>query len=230
MQDLINKLKEKVKTNKDHVSPDGNQETDRKQREKTAQQWMPIIDIENSIAYRRDKALVGMIRIQPQNLDLLSDNEKRRKIEALSEGFNGETQGFQIFCIGRPVDLNDYLEWLNDKAKALQDYTRKMILKGYIKQASEMASRGDTTERRFYIILTKKSGYKASSELLQRLNEFLSKLQQAELEASICDDDEILDVYSLFSSMEQASFERTINEYALPPVLDIKGDLIKDGQ
>src|SRR5690554_2918145 len=128
-----------LKGKKEAVSQE---EVIKQRREKTAQQWIPIADIDKNIIYRKDNLLVGILRIQPENLELLSDNEKRRKVEALAEGFNGETEGFQIFCIGRPVDLNNYLQWLQDKAKEEQDFTRKMVLKGYIHQASQMASSG----------------------------------------------------------------------------------------
>ena len=52
---------------------------------KTAQQWMPIIDINGNIVYRKDGYIFGAIRVQPENLNLLSDSEKRRKVESLAK-------------------------------------------------------------------------------------------------------------------------------------------------
>ena len=163
-----------------------------------------------------------MLRVQPENIDLFSDNEKRRKVEALAEQLNGETEGLQIFCIGRPVDLNNYLEWLQEKAKMEQDFTRKMVLKGYIQQASNMAASGETTERRFYIIITKKVvNNKSEEELMSRINELQTKLSTAELVSSVCRDDELMDVYSLFANPVQASFERTEIQMTLPSLLEV---------
>lgn len=195
------------------------EEIAQQRKEKTAQQWIPIADIDNCITYRKDNIMIGMIRVQPENLELLSDKEKRRKVESLAEELNGITEGLQIFCIGRPVDLNSYLEWLQDKAKMEQDFTRKMVLKGYIKQASQMASSGETTERRFYIIITKPVGNKGEEELINKLNELQGKFYQAELTTEICKEDEILDVYSLFANPVQASFERAEMEFDLPSIL-----------
>lgn len=189
-------------------------------REKTAQQWIPIADIDNGIVYRKDNILVGLLRIQPENLELLSDNEQRRKIEPLANGINGENEGFQIFCIGRPVDLNNYLEWMQDKAKLEQDFTRKMVLKGYIQQASQMASSGETTERRFYLIITKPAANKAELELLTRLKDFQIKFTQADLTTHLCTEDEIMDVLSLFANPVQAAYERTELRYDFPPILE----------
>lgn len=194
--------------------------TIQQKREMTAQQWIPVADIDKGIVYRKDNTLVGFLRIQPENLELLSDNEKRRKIEPLANCINGETEGFQIFCIGRPVDLNNYLEWLQEKAKLEQDFTRKMILKGYIQQASQMASSGETTERRFYLIITKPADNKAELELLTRLKDFQVKLSQADLTTDICTEDEIMDVLSLFANPVQAAYERTEFKYDLPPIVE----------
>lgn len=189
-------------------------------RQETAQQWIPIADIDKNIIYRKDNLLLGILRVQPENLDLLSDNEKRRKIESLTEGFNGETEGFQIFCIGRPVDLNNYLEWLQEKAIMEQDFTRKRVLRGYIQKASQIASSGEMMERRFYIIITKKLDGRAEEELITRLEELQSKLSLAELTSHICSDDELLDVFSLFVNPIQAAFETTEIEYTLGTILD----------
>ena len=178
-------------------------------REKTAQQWIPIADIDGPMAIRKDDVLVKMIKITPENLDLYSEKEKRRKIEALAEGLNGETEGFKFFCIGRPVDLNNYLTWLQEKAKQESDFVRRNLLKGFMHQASQMASSGETMERRFYLILTKPNGNKALMELNSRVEEFKEKFADAELEAEICDDDEVMDVLDLFANPNQAGIEKT---------------------
>lgn len=207
----------KAKNKKQELSPE---EVTQQRREKTAQQWIPIADIEGNIVYRKDNYIMAMLRVQPENIDLLSDNEKRRKVDSLAEGFNGEKEAFQIFCVGRPVDLNNYLEALQEKAKMEQDFTRKMVLKGYIQQASQMASSGETVERRFYIIISKKvEDSKSEDELINRINELQIKLNQAELTCDICNEDEIMDVFCLFASPVQAAFERTEVEFDLPPVL-----------
>lgn len=183
-------------------------------KQKTAQQWMPVADIKNSLIYRKDNTLIGMFRVEPLNLELLSDNEKRRIIEALAEGLNGETESFQIFCIGRPVDLNSYLDWLQEKAKHESDYTRKNILKGFIQQAFETARSGEVIERRFYTIITKKyDNDKSEKELLTRLTDLQSKFLQAELKTKICNEDELMDVLSLFVNPIEMAFEQVALSY-----------------
>jgi len=197
------------------------EELKQQQRVRTAQQWLPITDINRGIAYRRDGYLVGMLRVQPLNLELLSEAEKKRKIDALAEELNGETEELQIFCIGRPVDLNAYIDWLQDKAKMEQDFTRKRILKNFIQHASRVATSGEIIERRLYVIATKKAGNRAEQDLISRLQDLKTKLFSAELAAEICDDDEIMDVFSLFANPSYASVEKATTDIYLPSQLDI---------
>lgn len=202
---------------KENISPE---ELQKQIRERTANQWIPISDIENNIVYRKDGHILGMLRVQPLNIDLLSDRERRNKVNALTEELNGEREPIQIFCIGRPVDLNNYLEWLQDKSKHENDYTRKRLLKAFLKEASYKASSGDTIERRFYIIVSKEYSNKAEEELMNRLYELKRKISAAGLISEICNEDELMDVFSLFSHPIQASFERATMEMLLPPVLE----------
>lgn len=191
----------------------------------TAQQWMPVADIDNSIVYRKDGNLLSMLRVQPINLELLSDNENRQLASAFCEALNGEKEALQIFCIGRPVDLNSYLDWLQDKAKREINFTKKTLLKKYIRHASMTASSGETMERRFYIIATAKySANKSTEDLLLRLKELQNKLSKANLISSICSDDEILDVLSLFAHPVQAAYERVEFKYDLPPRISVQED------
>lgn len=190
-------------------------------KQKTAQQWMPVADIKNSLIYRKDNILVGMFRVEPLNLELLSDNEKRRIVDTLAEGLNGETESFQIFCIGRPVDLNNYLDWLQEKAKNESDYTRKNVLKGFIQQAFETARSGEVIERRFYLIVTKKySNEKSEKELLTRLTDLQSKFLQAGLKTKVCNEDELMDVLSLFANPIEMAFEQVALTYNDTTILE----------
>ena len=127
---------------------------------------------------------------------------------------------FKYFVLVVQWISDNYLDWLQDKAKMEQDFTRKMVLKGYILQASQMASSGETTERRFYIIITKQVGVKAEEELLNRLNDLQVKFGQAELKSDICREDELMDVFALFANPIQASFERTELKMSLPTLLE----------
>lgn len=201
---------------KDKISPEEQKQLTNK---RTAQQWMPIIDIDNGTSYRKDGRILGVLRVRPLNIDLLSDNERRRIVDALAEGLNGENEEIQIFCIGRPVDLTNYLDWLQNKVSTETDFLKKRLLKNFISMAALTASSGETIERRFYVIISKPAGSKNEADLLVRLNDLKTKFSAASLECNICQDDELLDLYVLFVNPVQASLDRSIVELQVPPVL-----------
>lgn len=193
------------------------EQVQQQEREKTAQQWMPLADIRDCIVYRKDGQIFGAIRVYPKNLELFSEKEKKKKIEALTEALNGEKSGLQIFCIGRPVDLTNYLEWLQEKANREMDFKRKLLLKNFVSQASKMATSGEITERRFYIFLNGKLG--EEEELRNRLNELKHRLSLAELDTDLCREDDYMDLFTLFASPITASYSKTNYGVDLPPLL-----------
>jgi energy-converting hydrogenase A subunit M len=196
------------------------EQQEQQSRQKTAQQWMPVADIKSNIVLKKNGQLIMMLRIQPLNLDLLSDRECNKKVEALVEGFNGQNEAMQFFCIGRPVDLNSYLEMLQDKVRQEHDFTRKMLLKGYIQHASKVAASGDITERRFYLIISKPIGKKSEEELHSRIEQLRMALLNAELESDVCREDELIDVLSLFANPIQAAIEQAEVQYQIPSLLE----------
>ena len=188
-------------------------------KELTAQQWIPLADIKESLVYKKDSTLLAALRVSPKNLELLSDKEKKRIVNALAEVLNGEKEPIQIFCIGRPVDLNYYLEWLQEQAHQQMDFNKKLLLKGFIQQASQVARSGEVIERRFYMIVTKEAGVKAEDEIRLRVKELQDKLLKAELSSIICREDEYMDLFSLFANPIQAAYEKTGYEYDISTVL-----------
>lgn len=212
--------KNKAEDKSTKKSEKSQEEIIKQRKEKTAQQWMPISDIEESRVYRKDNHVIAMIRVQPENIELLSDREKKRRISSLTEEWNGINKEMQIFCVGRPVDLNDYLESLQEKAKMEQDFTRKSVLKGYIQHTTKLVTSGEIIERRFYIILNEPlTNSKAEEDIIKNIEELKDKFNNAELSAEVCYTDEIMDVYALFASPMHAAFEKTEFEFDLPALL-----------
>ncbi len=177
-------------------------------KQKTAQDWLPVADVYNSLLYRKDKHLVAILKVEPINISLLSDNEKKRIIAALHEVFNGIQEQIQIISIGRSVDLDGYIAGMEQTAQETQNFSRKKLLRGYIRQAAEMAAGGDTLERRFYILLSQKQGKYAEEELKNRARELAGNVASAGLSAELCSDKLIIDLLFAFHQPGQSAFER----------------------
>lgn len=178
------------------------------QTQPAVQDWMPVVDVFNSVIKRRDGHLVTAIRVQPLNMGLLSDKEQARKVAALHEILNGQQRHFQIVCIGRPVDLDGYIAKLDQLQRDAQDMIRRRILQNNMRQAAAMATGGEAIERRFYILLSQPPGKLAEQELMQRATELAASLSAMELFADVCDDRELMDLLFVFTHPAQAAYER----------------------
>lgn len=197
-------------------------------RQKTAQDWLPVKDVTNSLLYRKDKYLVAVLKVEPVNISLLSENEKKRIIAALHEVMNGLQEPMQILSIGRSVDLDGYIAGMEQLAQDTQEFGRKKLLKGYIRQAAEMAAGGDTLERRFYILLSQKQGKYAEDELKNRARELAGNIASAGLSAELCSDKLIIDLLFAFHQPGQSAFERA-PDFAGPYIPTITKGVEKHG-
>jgi hypothetical protein len=194
-------------------------------RRKSAQEWIPIKDVKNCIIYRRDGVLTAVIEVRPINISLLSENEKKRVISALHEVLNGLQEPVQWLSIGRAVDLDGYTASLERKSQETQDFVRKQLLKGYIRQAAEMASGGDTLERKFYVLISQKAGKYAEDELLNRARELAGNISSAGLSAEVCSDRQIVELLFTFFQPARSAYERApdcTGPY-MPPILKREG-------
>ena len=203
-------------------TPGGNKNTDaiKKQRmQKSAQDWMPVIDIDKGIVYLKNNMLLGMIRIYPVNISLLSKSEQKRKVEMLAAELNGINDDFEIFCIGRPVDLSSYLDWLTDRSKTETHIVKKRLLRNMTLDATKKSTSGEIQERRFYLCIYRKNTNENSvNEFSEMLRIMRDKISSADVITDLCDDNELINVCSMFSNPVYAGVDTIsiFDMYELP--------------
>lgn len=184
------------------------EEQAKEKKRESAQQWMPVADIDKGIIFLKNNYMVGMIRVHPVNISLLSDIDKKRKVEALASELNGIQDNFEIFCIGRPVDLTEYLEWLSARNKTETSLIRKRLLRNMIVEATKKVTSGEIQERRFYLcIFRHNKSPKEINEFISSLKSMREKIEGAALKTDLCDDDELINVCSMFSNPTYAGVE-----------------------
>lgn len=188
---------------------------------KSAQEWLPFYDISNSVTYMRDGSIVAGLEIEPINIDLFSNMERKVIITGMFEAFNGLQTSIQILSLGRPVDLDGYLKGLEEQMKSSSDIVRKKLLNGYIKKSASMAASGETIEKKFYILASSPSK-DGADELKNNLMELSSGLQSAGLKTKLLNDTDLINLNFIFTHPVQAAFERgpKISEPYIPPVFD----------
>jgi len=188
----------------------------------STQQWLPVKDVYNGFIHRQDGSIIAAIRVQPVNLNLLSENEKKRKIKALEEVLNGLDFSFQIISIARPVDLDAYIANLDVMRSKEENQIKARLLSEYMAQAAAMTVGGEALDRQFYILLDQPASKKKQQDeavLIRRAAELVSSLTSADLTSHLCNDDELRELLFIFTNPNQAAFERApLTHTILPPV------------
>jgi chemotaxis response regulator CheB len=184
--------------------PAKQQQVDQAAARKAVQDWLPWKDIAGGVITRKDGQVVAVLKVEPFNLALKSENEKNRVIAAVHEALNGQREAFQILSLGRPVDLDAYLKILQDLAKEVSNPARKKLLQEYTRYVATLVASGEALERRYYILLPGKE----QVEVLQRAHELASNLERSGLKVRVCSEQEIIDLVFVFTHPAQAAFER----------------------
>lgn len=193
-------------------------------KKKTSQDWLPFYDVANSFIFRRDGELVAVLRIEPINISLKSEGEKRRIITTMHEALNGQLEPVQIFCLPRSVDLDVYLEKLHRQVKETSNQVKKRLLAEYVSYVATVVRAGEAIEHRYYVILSQKPSQYAKEELAQRAFELASNFSRSGLKVAVCDDAAILDMLFSFFQPVQAVFEPIPTGTGITTLYKYKGD------
>lgn len=189
---------------------------------KTVQEWLPIDDIYNNVIHRNDGSLVSGLRVMPLNIELKSRLEKKRIISGVHEAYNGQINHTQIFSIGRPVDLDAYIQGLEEIYRNAADVHRKKLMRDYLKYVSGIASSGEALEPRYYILSGQEQDRDSLDELIKRSYELAGNMGKAGLEVVLCDDREAIDMMFTFTNPVQSAYEKAPDHSgpSLPPQVD----------
>lgn len=174
------------------------------QKRRTVQEWFPVKDVSEDLIVLKDGRYVCVLKIMPLNISLKSENEKKRIIQTVYEALNGFKDSMQIFSIGRPVDLDSYINFLQSKSKEETNMTKKRLLQEYLKYVASIVTSGEAVERRFFIMLSGKE----KEELKAKAHELANNLEKSGLKIELAQDQDIIDLLFSFSHPSQAAFER----------------------
>jgi hypothetical protein len=168
------------------------------------QEWLPIKDVAEDMILLKDGWYVCVLKVMPLNIGLKSENEKKRIIQTVYEALNGFKDFMQIFSMGRPVDLDPYISFLQSKSKEETSIIKKRLLQEYLKYVASIVTSGEAIERRFFIMLSGKE----KEELKAKAHELANNLEKSELKVEVAADQDVIDLLFSFSHPSQAAFER----------------------
>lgn len=176
-------------------------------KEKTANDFVNVQDIKNSILYTKDGYVFAYIRVSPIALELISDEEKKIIIKNLTVELSTEQKSFKFFAISRPVNISALVDDLTDSYLVAETPQQKDLLKNSIDTINGFAMSGDVIERQFYFILWEKYYDGVHDDLLHRASEFCTKLATVQKDVAILNDSEIVQLCNLFANPSYSYLE-----------------------
>ena len=82
------------------------------QRNKNTQslnEFLNIKNIKENYLYTLDEQVISFIKVNPMNIELLSDKELEAKMDSSSIEFSNEQYPYKIIVVPRAVDISDYI-------------------------------------------------------------------------------------------------------------------------
>jgi hypothetical protein len=199
---LINKVYAIFNRNKKSA-----QELERLRKVQTANEFVNVKDVRGNVLYGKDGLIYAYLRIQPFSLDLLSSNEKSKKIRAFAAEFSAEKRGVKFFSISRPVDISGLSSRLSRLLDEATDTAQKDLLNHELREMSAFALNGEVTERQFYLILWENSSEEGVKELMKRARELENRFASCDIRAELCGVSAIVRLLNLFGNPNYAHLE-----------------------
>ncbi len=192
------------------------QELEERKKMQTANEFINVKDIIDSVLYSKDGYVYAFLKISPISLDLLSAREKERKIRNFSAEFSSEKKSFKFFSISRPVDISGISSWLASLLQESTDPMQKELLISEMKEIATFATTGDVIERQFYLLIWELAKEDGVKELYRRANEMENKFSACEINAELCGEESIIRLLNLFANPNYAHMEDGDVEPTIP--------------
>lgn len=206
------------------LTPKSNRKKDQEENE-TANDLVNVKDIKDTFLYRKDGYVYCYLKVNPYNVDLLSQEEKRAKTAVLAADFDSDRKAFTYFTLPREIDLDGYKQDIKNAYMAeMADLGTKRILQMMLGEATELATNGENYEHQHYIRLWKIQGTDirdTEKELIRRAEEFVKRYQLVGITLQIANYDEIIKICNLFANPIQAVWDIAPDNNYYEPILKV---------
>ena len=172
-------------------------------------QFLNIKDIKGNYLYTLDEQVISFIKVNPMNIELLSDKELESKMDFASIEFSNEQFPYKIIVIPRAVDISDYIREQEELRNKLTDDVCIEIINNRIISTTEMIENKNIIENEFYIMIFDANKENIEIELNKRANNWISRLKNCGLKSEILEKREIILLVKSFTIPEFARTEGT---------------------
>lgn len=172
-------------------------------------EFLNIKDIKNNYLYTLDNQIIVFIKVNPINIELLSDSELERKMDSEAIEFSNEQYPYKIMVIPRAVDISEHIREQEQLKKSLDDDVCIEIINNRIIATMEIVENKNIIENEFYIMLYDNYRDNIEHELNKRVNSWINRLNNCELKCEVLEEREIILLMKSFTIPEFARTEGT---------------------
>lgn len=176
---------------------------------KSLNEFLNIKDIKNNYLYTLDNQVIVFIKVNPINIELLSDVELERKMDFEAVEFSNEQYPYKIMVIPRAVDISEHIREQEELKKNLDNDVCIEIINNRIIATTEMVENKNIIENEFYIMLFDNVKDNIEHELNKRLNSWINRLNNCELKSEVLEERDIILLIKSFTIPEFARTEGT---------------------
>lgn len=117
------------------------------------QQYLDIAEIKDNAIIMKDGTLRAVLLVSSINFALKSEDEQNAVIDSYVRFLNNLTFTLQIVIQSRELNIDNYLEYLNNKEKEQTNKLLKVQTADYMEYIKELTSLGKIMNKRFYVIV-----------------------------------------------------------------------------
>ena len=181
----------------------------KKKTEETLNEFLNIKDIKNNYLYTLDEQVIVFIKVNPINIELLSDEELERKMDSEAIEFSNEQYPYKIMVIPRAVDISEHIREQEELKKNINDDVCIEIINNRIIATTEIVENKNIIENEFYIMLYDSCRDNIEHELNKRVNSWINRLSNCELKCEVLEERDIILLIKSFTIPEFARTEGT---------------------
>lgn len=182
------------------------------QRNKNTQslnEFLNIKNIKENYLYTLDEQVISFVKVNPMNIELLSDKELETKMDSSSIEFSNEQYPYKIIVVPRAVDISDYIREQEELRNKLTDDICIEIINNRIISTTEMIENKNIIENEFYIMIYDSNKDNIEIELNKRANNWVGRLKNCGLKSEILEERDIILLIKSFTIPEFARTEGT---------------------
>lgn len=172
-------------------------------------EFLNIKNIKGNYLYTLDEQVISFIKVNPMNIELLSDKELESKMDFESIEFSNEQFPYKIIVIPRAVDISDYIREQEELRNKLTNDVCIEIINNRIISTTEMIENKNIIENEFYIMIFDANKDNIEVELNKRANNWISRLKNCGLKSEILGERDIILLVKSFTIPEFARTEGT---------------------